>query len=408
MSQLIAFIRGIIENPAITEINVRSGPGTSFDFVCKAAVGTSALPVVDVQADAEGKALDGKTYQWLSVTFADGQAGWVRDDLAEIVGDGTAFGYGMVAVQTHAFALQRVTASAPVAVAQPAAPVPMAPAAAPLPTPAAAAAPAPDVPGICTAYVNMRDGANARSGPGTSFELVTKVPRNATFEVQEVQREAGGAYLWARGSFSGQTIWMREDLLRFEGVSEKFGLGASDVYPAPMRDRWWVRGFEGPDGHWGWDFGATVGEPVFCGPQGGLVVHSVECSKCAGGRSFKSFGLQLSDRNALNDPAWNFGYGHYVIVRYLHEQLPHSTQQRLAQAGLAGAHLFVMYAHLHQRTATAGQTLAGDTMIGTCGDTGNSEAPHLHLEIRAALNPNETNWATMKRNLLDPTLLFGR
>src|SRR5690606_21566773 len=141
---------------------------------------------------------------------------------------------------------------------------------------------------------------------------------------------------------------------------------------------------------------------------GGLVIHSVECSKCSGGRSFKHYGLPLSDRHALNDPAWNFGYGHYVIVRYLHDQLPDSTRQWLAANHLAGAHIFVMYAHLDSRAVNAGQALNSSTVIGTCGDTGNSEATHLHLAIRAASNPNATTWAAMKRNLLDPTILFGR
>ena len=34
-------------------------------------------------------------------------------------------------------------------------------------------------------------------------------------------------------------------------------------------------------------------------------------------------------------------------------------------------------------------------VIGTCGTTGNSEAEHVHLEIRAHQNPHETSWARM-------------
>ncbi len=398
-----ATIRGILENPAITEINIRSGPGTSFSLVSKAPVGVSGLPVLAVRADNDGRHFQNKLYQWLQLQFPDGQSGWARDDLIEVQGDGTAFGYGLVHVRTFAFLLKRVES---VAVPVPAPPVPVV--AAPLPTPAAAPIRAPAaVSATCTAYINMRDGLNARSGPGITFAQVMRAARGMSFTVQEARLEAGGTFKWVRGSISGQSIWIREDLLCFEGDVEAFGLGKNDTYPAPMQQRWWVRGFTGLDGHWGWDFGAATGEPIYAGPQGGLVIASVECSKCTGGRSFKHYGLQLSDPSALNDPAWNFGYGHYVIVRYLNDQLPVSTRSWLSQNGLGGVHLFAMYAHLNSRVVSAGQTLSSRAIIGTCGDTGNSEATHLHLELRASLNPNDTNWATMKRHLLDPVILFG-
>ncbi|MBC8097814.1 MAG: hypothetical protein H7Y11_00085, partial [Armatimonadetes bacterium] len=54
------------------------------------------------------------------------------------------------------------------------------------------------------------------------------------------------------------------------------------------------------------------------------------------------------------------------------------------------------------------QTLAPNARLGSLGNTGNSEGPHLHLEVRASLNPNDTNWAGMFKNLQDPILLFRR
>ncbi len=403
-----AAIVGIIGNTAVTEINVRSGPGTNNAIVLKSPVGQSGLVVTDVQPDAEGKTFSGKTYQWMKLSFPGGQAGWARDDLLEVVGDGTAFGYGMIATPTHAFALNRVTvavAAGPV----PVTPAPSAPAPAPAPAIPAPAVPLAPASGVCTAFVIMRDGANARSGPSTSHAQVMRVPRDARFQVMQVKPEDGtGAYKWVNGTYQGQNIWMREDLLYYEGDIEAFGLGKADVYPASMKNRWWVRGFTGLDGHWGWDWGALTGEPVWTPPVETLVIHSVECQKCAGGKSFKSYGLPLSHPGALNDPNWNFGYGHYVIVRCLHDTLPNSTKAWLAQNGRAGMHLFVMYAHLHSRSVHAGQTLPPSAQVGTCGDTGNSEAAHLHLEVRGSKNPTETNWAAMKAHLLDPTILFGR
>lgn len=410
MANFLATIRGIPENPMVTEINSRMGPGTTFESAGKLKVGLSGLPVLAAQPDSEGKGFQGKIYQWLQLQRPDGSTGWVRDDLLEFEGDGTAFGYGVYAVRTYAFTVSRAAIASPAPAPMPApaaaAPTP-APAPAPSPAPVAPAAAAP-VSGGCFAIVMMRDGANGRATPSTS-SAATRIPRDTRFEVLEVTRPAGDTFQWVRGMINGQLYWMREDVLRYEGNLEKWGLGKNDLYPAPMASRWWVRGFTGtnPSDHWGWDFGAATGEKIFVGPKGGFVTASVECVKCAGGKSFKNFNIPLSDGAALADPQWNFGYGHYVIVRYDNAILPESTRAWLVGKGLAGAHLFAMYAHLDQRVAQAGQALAPGAVIGTCGDTGNSEATHLHLEVRASTNPNE-QWANMKRNLFDPVILFAK
>jgi murein DD-endopeptidase MepM/ murein hydrolase activator NlpD len=80
----------------------------------------------------------------------------------------------------------------------------------------------------------------------------------------------------------------------------------------------------------------------------------------------------------------------------------------LTNRGLSGVHLYCIYAHLNSRAVNDGQPLAANTTIAGCGDSGNSEATHLHLEMRASANPNDNNWAGMKKNLLDPGLLFSR
>ncbi|MBZ0280043.1 MAG: SH3 domain-containing protein [Anaerolineae bacterium] len=436
---LTAYIRGLPETPSIREINIRSGPGTQYAMVFKQPVGLSGLPVLDAKPDEQGNNFQGKVYTWIKLQFSDGQSGWARDDLLELIGDGTAFGYPVIAVQTFAFVLNRQavsdirTTAAPTTPAVPPAPaVPIIPAApivpapiAPTPTtpppaviavPAVAPAPAtaptvaPTPPAVPTGYVNMRDGANVRSGPGSSNTLLTKLSRNTQITVVDVKPDqAGGTLRWAKIKSGTVDGWMREDVLRFDASASVFGLTQPDLYPASMNDRWWVRGYEGPQGHWGWDWGARVGEPVLCGPKGALVIKSVQCTRCTPERpSFKDYGIPLSDSRSLSDPAWNFGYGHYVIVRYLNEMLPESTKQALVNLRLGGAHIFVIHAHLNSRSVNEGQNLPPNTALGTCGDTGNSEAAHLHLEMRASMNANDTNWAGMKPNLLDPTILFSR
>lgn len=43
---------------------------------------------------------------------------------------------------------------------------------------------------------------------------------------------------------------------------------------------------------------------------------------------------------------------------------------------------FTLYAHMTERFATMGQSITQGTPIGSCGTTGSSTGPHLHLEVR--------------------------
>jgi len=151
-------VRGIRENPAITEVNVRSGPNTGYALLFRTPVGTSGLPVLEARADDKNTAFQGKVYQWFRVAFPNGNEGWVRDDLVDILGDGTNFGYGVIAQPVIAFSLTRdITVGviapgqevvAPVGIVTPspvAAPTPTATTPASSPTPAPVPAPVPAV-----------------------------------------------------------------------------------------------------------------------------------------------------------------------------------------------------------------------------------------------------------------------
>ncbi len=107
LTSLRLTIRGIPENQAIREVNVRSGPNINYLLLFKAGVGMSGLPVLDVAPDEKTAAFNGKIYQWFRVVFPNGQEGWVRDDLADIIGDGTSFGYPVIDTLTYAFTLAR-------------------------------------------------------------------------------------------------------------------------------------------------------------------------------------------------------------------------------------------------------------------------------------------------------------
>ncbi|MBN2471592.1 MAG: SH3 domain-containing protein [Anaerolineae bacterium] len=275
--------------------------------------------------------------------------------------------------------------------------------------------PPPVPPGCDAIVIGAQTAINVRSGPATTYAVVTRLERGARLPVQDVRPEdGGGAFKWVRVDVLGKEGWIREDLLSFQGTeSVSHGLIPSALlYPAPMAlpEYWWVRGFTGPlPNHAGWDLGARTGEPVLAGPQGGSVIVSFSATKATPTKpSIIDHGWALGDPRVFSDPGWGFGYGNYVIVRYLNEQLPPYTRAALASQGMPGAAAFVMYAHLHTRGVFQGQEVGPGEPIGTCGSTGNSQAPHVHLEVRASVNPGETSWARLAGGLIDPGLLFNR
>lgn len=403
----VAKIIGIPNIPTIKEVNVRPTPSTSQPLIFKLAVGTAHLTVLDVQPDSEGKNLQGKVYQWLKIAAPSGQEGWVRDDLVEVQGDGSALGYGVVSTPTVAFNLTR---GEPIAPEPPAQPEPSAPPAQAEQAPESAAEVGPAM-----AMVMGRSGVNLRSGPGTNNGKVARPGYQSKGKILDKANSQvpGDPFLWVKIDFNGTVGWMREDFLRYEGNIDAFGLGFADRWPNPAQASWWVRDFNlNPNWgviHHGWDHGGNVGAAIVGGPQGGLVIKKAFCAKCGNaGRSATDAGFSLSDGRVLSDPGWNYGYGHFVNVRYLHDTLPESTKQALAEKGFPGAHLFVNHAHLHSIEVDDQQEFGPNTKLGGLGNSGNSSGPHLHLEVRAHGDANEKNWARMKGGLMSPFILFKR
>jgi murein DD-endopeptidase MepM/ murein hydrolase activator NlpD len=257
--------------------------------------------------------------------------------------------------------------------------------------------------------------------------MITIIPFDAVVTILEAQRPAGETLRWLRLSYEDAEGWTREDLLSYSGDCDRFNLPVtsttaaqaveyteytgSALYPVPMQRYHFVRGFTGPQpNHPGVDYGAEVGEPMLAGPVGGLVVASEECVKCnvPGKPSTVSQGLALGDPSIFMDQGWNFGFGHYIIVRYLNKQLPPATRQALASRGMPGAHIYAMYAHLSRRDVEEGAALEPGQAFAACGTTGNSSGSHVHLELRASTNPSFPGWAAISEGLVDPLIMFER
>jgi murein DD-endopeptidase MepM/ murein hydrolase activator NlpD len=447
-----AVIAGLDYDSPVVEFNVRPEPGTAPDVVVlKAQKGPTKFEILDVKPDNQGtKQPDGQVYQWFKLKFANGQTGWLRSHILTIEGDCTAFGYGMISTPTYAYKLNRVVAAAapvptipapaqPVttptaatpaapAPAQPATPVTPAPAPAPTPATPAPVAPTPAAPppNICAGTVTAARGANLRRAP-VNGESIMIIPFEAIVTVQEIRSIPGEQFRWIRVTYEGTDGWAREDLFSYSGDGARFNLRVTSpiparpvevpeytgtaLYPVPMARFRFIRGFTGPQpSHPGVDYGADDGEPILAGPVGGLVVASKECVKCnvPGKPSTVLQGFSLGDERIFTDDGWNFGFGHYMIVCYMHKQLPPATRQALANRGMPGAHIFAMYAHLSRRDVPVGTLLQPNQVFAACGNTGNSSGAHLHLELRASSSAQFSSWAGIANGLIDPLVMFLR
>ncbi|HUN09224.1 MAG TPA: chitosanase [Aggregatilineales bacterium] len=165
-------VRGVRDNPAVTEVNIRSGPGTGNGVLFRVPVGMSKIPVLDVKPDAGNTAFQGKVYQWLQASFGPNQTGWVRDDLVDVQGDGSRFGYGVLPLPARAFDLTRG-------------------ASANLPT----QPPPPPAPAKRT-FVVGGASVRVRSVPSASGALVRELPSGTQLEVEANSRTVAEGFVW--------------------------------------------------------------------------------------------------------------------------------------------------------------------------------------------------------------------
>ncbi|MCU0475015.1 MAG: M23 family metallopeptidase [Anaerolineae bacterium] len=197
------------------------------------------------------------------------------------------------------------------------------------------------------------------------------------------------------------------------GDFQSLGLGSADSFPAPVVNSWWVRDYNLDPNftfvHYGWDLAAAVGEPLFAPPVPSRVAVASLCRACTPAKpNAQAHGFKTGDSSIVNSPEWNYGYGHMVGLRVLHQDLPASAQAELARRNLTGYHLYIIYAHMNSIEVQAGAELQAGQRIGTLGNTGNSEGPHLHLEVRAWNNPNETSLGASFKNHMTPAVVFRR
>lgn len=375
-----ADILGLLDpNNRINEFTVRAGAGTTFPALTfKAVKGTTRLPVLDIQPDVNNTPDDfdrSRVYQWFKLRFPNGQEGWVRAHVVGISGDFSQWGYGVIPSPMHAFTFARDVSKRPQVVVQTGdTTVTVEPETVKVETPATTVTVTTQPATPTTTVITPTPTAPpVTTPPPVAPPVATPLPTTTPVSTRNLAYDR------------------------------------SRLYPVPMDKYVFVRGYQGPNGHDGVDYGGADGEPMFAGPMGGLVVRVMDCKNCVPDRpSTLMHGFSLGDTRIFSDPNWAFGYGHFVIVRYTHDQLPTATQNTLASLGFRGWHIYAMYAHLKYRSVNTNQTLTANQQIGANGNTGNSTGPHLHLELRASVNPTFPGWSQIRSGLVDPLIMFVR
>jgi murein DD-endopeptidase MepM/ murein hydrolase activator NlpD len=133
------------------------------------------------------------------------------------------------------------------------------------------------------------------------------------------------------------------------------------------------------------------------------------CTACSAQQpNFLSQNLSQEQQNAAfsNEKPWVFGFGNMLVVRYAYNDLPSRARQEMDRNGQKGWFAYVLYAHLEQILVEPNTPVSAGMPIARMGNTGNSTAPHLHLEIQLSQNAN-ANIPLRSIPRMDPLLMFA-
>ncbi len=295
-------------------------------------------------------------------------------------------------------------ATATLTVTATATPTQAAPSSTPTPTvtPAAQAAAA-----ECRAVGLIPNGHNVRATADLNAEPIASLGHWEQTGIAQVTTGEDGSQWAFLPNYGG---WAQMAMLGLLGDCTAFGF-APDLYPAPLPygGYYFARGYEAATGNQGWDLGAAVGTAVTSPGVTAYVTAAEYCQRCGeDGLSVIDAGLSISDPSVFNDPAWNYGLGHYVILQFANDALPASTRSSLARAGLGSAHLYCNYGRLLSFSIKAGETLPPSTVFASSGNSGNSTGAHLALDCRASTaEPDAFAWSSARTGMIDPGLLFS-
>jgi murein DD-endopeptidase MepM/ murein hydrolase activator NlpD len=440
------FIRGIPENKQVKDVRVHVAPGVNTEVPFRIPIGAKAICSA-IKPDPDNSGFQGQVYRWFQLKFSDGREGWVRDDLLDLQGDCSPFGYGNYPSRVFAFTagtsiaqsehsasvMVTVTPALPAQPGQPGTPSvtvtvtpiqPTQPSQPTLPIIPSGTTPVAPVATGCDGNVRSDIRARVRAAPSVLSAQVGSVNPGGAVRILAVEKgQDGQPFRWMKISTNSVTGYIREDLLTYSDdciaqglfgssaqttststVTPTTKLNTQKLFASPIRTPCSIFQEYGVNRHKGVDLNVVVGTPVVaCG--NGVVAFTTACTKCSDDKpNFGSQGIAFWDPQAINDPAWGYGFGNFVVVRYGWSDLPGSMRDALTGQNLTGGNAYVIHAHLSRINIAPGEIVRDGAVLGLSGNTGNSTGPHLHLEIRASMSPNETT--IFNRVVVNPHLMY--
>ncbi len=208
-------------------------------------------------------------------------------------------------------------------------------------------------------------GLNLRQAPGTGEVVLRRIPEGAEVIVHPDAPLQEGEHLWYRVTYT------------IPYASPDFRPPVSDIS---------ALGYTFRDGHPGIDYTYQGGDDQIYASAGGVVRFS---------------------GSMINRDGNYYDYGNYVIVEYPSDSVPQPMRD-LPQY-TEGDSVYILYAHLAETVTgliTVGTVLNQGDVIGVVGSTGNSTAPHLHMEVRIgeadlAGDRTDTDEESLERNRID-------
>jgi Tfp pilus assembly protein PilF len=267
----------------------------------------------------------------------------------------------------------------------------------------------------CYAFSIGPYNTNVRAEPDLSSPKVAATKSHHSFVIRESSLNATDGYVWLHIVLpNGGEGWTRSEFYGWYGSCQKVGL-PDNLLLSPIVNAGQLSGFtlgtgiSSSSSSHSWNFAAQTGEPVHAARISGIVARIYICTACTADKpNFASQGIDLSDDSGFRDPAWGYGYGNAVIVRYDWNQLPAYGQQALSQIGLQDTSLQCIYGHLAEINVVVGQILIPGEQIGTVGNTGNSTGPHLELACKAVRGNDVFRPADPARPWINPDWFFSR
>lgn len=360
--ETVVLIGDCVATITVFMATVRSDPslsGSIQGFLARNAT----FAIIDISEE------DDNGFRWYSLEFNGGQ-GWVREDLVNETGD-------CLDPHTH------IDPTPPDSIVITPDPI----------------TPTPPTTQPCVAQTGL-SSASVRALPTVNSDRLGTITNTQQLPVRNVTEPQSDGFRWVEITFNGQAGFVRGDLVSLIGDCSAFN--NTGLLPRPISGII-TQGFRPPTNpsHSGIDIGTDGNFLKLITPIPAMVDRAMTCANCQGNppNIFTNDPVEIS--RIFNDADWGFGYGNHIILRFDFDDLPSVAQEQMLRAGATSSmSVFALYAHLSEMRVSLGLTIAAGMVFGVTGNTGFSQAPHLHLEVGFG-----TSWGTATK--VHPQNLFA-